>query len=371
MDMFKQTFDALPLGRVHDLAAEVKDQGWRYVQILAVNTEDGVDLVYSYMKDGHLANFTVKGVKGGDVVPSITDLYLEAFVCENEIHDLFDVAIEGIAIDFGGMFYQLAEKAPMTIVSPEKLAAQEKARKVAAAKAAKEAKAAAAAKEAVPVEAAAPAPAPMPEPAPVAVPVEETPAAPAAAPEPAAVAVAVEAQPEPAAVAPAVETPAAAPAAAPALSEAEKQERIANLDAEKAAKVRAALLAKAKKAAAEKMQAKAAAAAEATAAASQPAAAPAPEPPAAPVAVPAPEPPATPEPAPAPEPPATPEPVREHHGSSIGSRPTAAPTAVGLTEEEIQEKIAGLEPEKAMKVRMALLAKAKKAAASADSEKGE
>ena len=143
MTTFEQTFEELPLAGVHDLAAARHAEGWRYVQILAVNTEEGIDLVYSYMKDGHLANFNVSGVKQTDVVPSITDLYLEAFVCENEIHDLFDVAISDIAIDFGGMFYQLAEKAPMTVVSPEQLAAREKAKKIAAAKAAKEAKAAA------------------------------------------------------------------------------------------------------------------------------------------------------------------------------------------------------------------------------------
>lgn len=143
MTTFEQTFEELPLAGVHDLAAARHADGWRYVQILAVNTEEGIDLVYSYMKDGHLANFNVNGVKQTDVVPSITDLYLEAFVCENEIHDLFDVAISDIAIDFGGMFYQLAEKAPMTVVSPEQLAAREKAKKIAAAKAAKEAKAAA------------------------------------------------------------------------------------------------------------------------------------------------------------------------------------------------------------------------------------
>ena len=44
----------------------------------------------------------------------------------------------------------------------------------------------------------------------------------------------------------------------------------------------------------------------------------------------------------------------------------AAPAAVaGPTEEEIQAKIAGLDPEKAAKVRAALEAKAKKAAAAA------
>ena len=221
MTTFEQTFEELPLAGVHDLAAARHAEGWRYVQILAVNTEEGIDLVYSYMKDGHLANFNVSGVKQTDVVPSITDLYLEAFVCENEIHDLFDVAISDIAIDFGGMFYQLAEKAPMTVVSPEQLAAREKAKKIAAAKAAK----------------------------------------------------------------------AAAPAEAPTgPTEEEIQAKVAGLDPEKAAKVRAAMEAKAKKAAA------------------------------------------------------------------------AAPAPAGPTEEEIEAKIAGLDPEKAAKVRAAMEAKARKAA---------
>lgn len=217
-------FHDMAAGTIHADAQARLDDGWRYVQILAVNKDNGVDLVYSYMKDGYLDNMVVRDVPRDARIPSISDVFLEAFVCENEIHDLFDVAISDIAIDFGGMFYQLAEKAPMTVVSPEQLAAREKAKKIAAAKAAKEAKA-------------------------------------------------------------------AAPAEAPTgPTEEEIQAKIAGLDPEKAAKVRAAMEAKAKKAAA------------------------------------------------------------------------AAPAPVGPTEEEIEAKIAGLDPEKAAKVRAAMEAKARKAA---------
>ena len=235
MDRFSQVFNEVPLAEVHDLAARRAEEGWRYVQILAVNTEEGIDLVYSYMKDGHLENFTVKAVQKTDVVPSITDVFLEAFVCENEIHDLYGVAIENIAIDFGGMFYQLAEKAPMTVVSPEQLAAREKAKKIAAAKAAKEA--------AAQKEQAAPA-----APAAVAGPTEEEIQAKIAGLDPekaAKVRAAMEAKAKKAAAA-AVET---APAPSAALTEEEIQAKIAGLDPEKAAKVRAALEAKAAKAA--------------------------------------------------------------------------------------------------------------------------
>ncbi|WP_304596812.1 NADH-quinone oxidoreductase subunit C [Adlercreutzia caecimuris] len=236
MDRFSQVFNEVPLAEVHDLAARRAEEGWRYVQILAVNTEEGIDLVYSYMKDGLLENDTVAAVGADDAVPSITDLFLEAFVCENEIHDLYGVAIENIAIDFGGMFYQLAEKAPMTVVSPEQLAAREKAKKIAAAKAAKEA--------AAQKEQAAPA-----APAAVTGPTEEEIQAKIAGLDPekaAKVRAAMEAKAKKAAAA-AVET---APAPSAALTEEEIQAKIAGLDPEKAAKVRAALEAKAKKAAA-------------------------------------------------------------------------------------------------------------------------
>lgn len=141
---FSPVFETIGLAEVASLAASSKENGWRYVQTLAVNTDNGVDVVYSFMdmQTGKLVNSTVKGVKHEDVVPSISGQFLEAFVFENEIHDLFGVNFEGIAIDFQGNFYLTAVKEPMTVISPEQKAAREKAAKVAAAKAAKEAKAA-------------------------------------------------------------------------------------------------------------------------------------------------------------------------------------------------------------------------------------
>lgn len=132
------SFEPLTIEELPALAASRKAEGWRYVQMLCVNTEDGIDLVYSFMKDGVLANYKIPGVKKGTPVPSVTDQFLAAFVFENEAHDLFGVDVQGIAIDFEGNFYALAQKEPMTIISPEQKAARDKAKKVAAAKAAKE-----------------------------------------------------------------------------------------------------------------------------------------------------------------------------------------------------------------------------------------
>ncbi|MEY8562283.1 NADH-quinone oxidoreductase subunit C [Eggerthellaceae bacterium 3-80] len=152
---FATEFTTITLQELPELSNQRKADGWRFVQLLAVNTDAGIDLIYSFMKDGLLVNSEIKGVTKDQTVPSITNNFLAAFVFENEVHDLFGVNIEGIAIDFGGNFYALAQKEPMTIISPEQKAAREKARKIAEAKAAKEK----ASQEAAPSEQ----PAPKPE----------------------------------------------------------------------------------------------------------------------------------------------------------------------------------------------------------------
>lgn len=226
---FEQSFSILDTKDVKSFAQNRKADGWRYVQTLAVNTESGIDVVYSFMKGSLLENHTVKAVGKGDVLDSITDSYLEAFVWENEIHDLFGVSFKDVALDFEGTFYAVAQAEPMTIVSPEQLAAREKARKIAAAKAAKKAEAAGAGagEDAVrPVAAKADTDAEL--------------EAKLAAMDPA----------KAAKVRAAMEAKAKKEAAKKAEEkDAELEAKLANMDPEKAAKVRAAMAAKAAKAA--------------------------------------------------------------------------------------------------------------------------
>lgn len=132
------------LDGITEMSHARKADGWRFVQLLAVNTEQGIDLIYSFMKDGVLQNNKVEHVTKADAVPSITDDFFAAFVFENEVHDLFGVDIRNIAIDFGGNFYALAQSEPMTIITPAQKAAREKARAAAIAKAERAKKAAAA-----------------------------------------------------------------------------------------------------------------------------------------------------------------------------------------------------------------------------------
>lgn len=134
---YETEFVQIPLEQLEREAAIMKADGWRFIQTHAVNGDIGIDLYYSFMKDGVARNYKIVGVTKEMPVPSITDKFLAAFVFENEARELFGVDMQDIAIDFHGAMYAPAVSEPMTIISPKQKAAREKAAKAAAAKAVK------------------------------------------------------------------------------------------------------------------------------------------------------------------------------------------------------------------------------------------
>lgn len=199
----------------------LKGVGARFVQMHAErNVDDGsYRLVYTFINvraaQGHIAqdgsyaieNLVVEGIDQYQEIPSISSYYPAVFPFENEAHDLFGLAITDMQIDFKGFFYQVSTAEPMSVITPEVKTAREKAMRVRAAVEAKARKAVA----------------------------EKAAAAAAAAGEGAAGA-------GDAAGSDAQHDEAAAKAA---LKAAEMEAKLAAMDPEKAAKVRAALAAKA------------------------------------------------------------------------------------------------------------------------------
>lgn len=204
----------------------LKGVGARFVQMHAErNVDDGTyRLIYTFInvraaqeqiaRDGSYAieNLVVEGIDQYQEIPSISSYYPAVFPFENEAHDLFGLAITDMQIDFKGYFYQVSTAEPMSVITPEVKAAREKVMKVRAAAEAKARKAAA----------------------------EKAAAATAATGEGAADAAV--AQPAAAVGSDAQHDDAAAKAA---LKAAEMEAKLAAMDPEKAAKVRAALAAKA------------------------------------------------------------------------------------------------------------------------------
>ena len=204
----------------------LKGVGARFVQMHAErNVDDGsYRLVYTFInvhgaqehiaQDGSYAieNLVVEGIDQYQEIPSISSYYPAVFPFENEAHDLFGLAITDMQIDFKGFFYQVSTAEPMSVITPEVKAAREKAMKVRAAAEAKARKAAAEKAAAAAGEGAGG-------------------AAGAAAAQPAAAA--------------GSDTQHDEAAAKAALKAAEMEAKLAAMDPEKAAKVRAALAAKA------------------------------------------------------------------------------------------------------------------------------
>lgn len=223
--MQKAIYTTVGIDKLLPHVQALKGVGARFVQMHAErNVDDGsYRLVYTFInvraaqehiaQDGSYAieNLVVEGIDQYQEIPSISSYYPAVFPFENEAHDLFGLAITDMQVDFKGFFYHVSTAEPMSVITPEVKAAREKAMKVRAAAEAKARKAAA-----------------------------EKAAAAAAAGEGAAGAAV--AQPAAAAGSDAQHDDAAAKAA---LKAAEMEAKLAAMDPEKAAKVRAALAAKA------------------------------------------------------------------------------------------------------------------------------
>ena len=101
------TVETLP-----DKARAMREQGRRLVQISAVQLPDAIELTYSFDLDSRLTNLRLLLPVEKPGLPSISSIYLCAVLYENEIHDLFGVQVDGMAIDFKGNFYKTAVKYP-------------------------------------------------------------------------------------------------------------------------------------------------------------------------------------------------------------------------------------------------------------------
>ncbi len=86
-------------------AARAKAEGYRFVTMTCVELDAAsVDLLYHFDRDFELRHLRVRAAKEA-LLPSITPVYLAAFLVENEIQDLFGLRFQGLAIDYGRTLY--------------------------------------------------------------------------------------------------------------------------------------------------------------------------------------------------------------------------------------------------------------------------
>ena len=110
--MSPQPIEIITLDALREKVAAKRSQGHRLVQVSATRMGEQVELTYSFDLDRQFTNLRLVLPDKDTRLPSISAIYGCAILYENEIHDLFDVQVDGLTVDFKGNFYKTAVKFP-------------------------------------------------------------------------------------------------------------------------------------------------------------------------------------------------------------------------------------------------------------------
>jgi len=110
----EQEIISIQVSELLEKVSSIEAKGYRLVQICCTRTDK---LTVDYTFDDATKNYKFLGLRlelplENAELPSISGIYFAAFVYENELHDLFGIKIDGMAIDFGGKFYRIDVKQP-------------------------------------------------------------------------------------------------------------------------------------------------------------------------------------------------------------------------------------------------------------------
>jgi hypothetical protein len=114
----EQTLEIVPVQSLVEKVRALRDSGYRLVQIAANRLPEQVEVTYSFGLDLQLTNLRVILPATEPQLPSISSVYGCSILYENEIHDLFKVIVDGMAVDFHGHLYETAVNFPFGTVRP-------------------------------------------------------------------------------------------------------------------------------------------------------------------------------------------------------------------------------------------------------------
>ena len=108
--------ETIPIGKneLVGMVAQLFAEGYRLVQIGCSTLPGAYELNYSFDKDYRFKNLRITAAPGEEI-PSISVIYPNAFLYENEIHDLFGVVMKNITIDYRGTLYRTSIQTPFSI----------------------------------------------------------------------------------------------------------------------------------------------------------------------------------------------------------------------------------------------------------------
>jgi ech hydrogenase subunit D len=109
----KQTITTIEVGKLIGSVERYRNEGYRLVQIGCTKIGDLYEINYCFDKDYHLEVVRI-AIPADTEVPSISGMYWNAFIYENEMHDLFGIQVRGMNIDFKGTLIRTAVKFPFS-----------------------------------------------------------------------------------------------------------------------------------------------------------------------------------------------------------------------------------------------------------------
>jgi ech hydrogenase subunit D len=95
--------------------AKAKYEGYRFVTMTCVElSADTVEVIYHFDRNFTLKNYRMMVPKNADI-PSVSHVFMAAFLVENEIQDMFHLKFNGLIIDFNRTLYfdDDAQSAPL------------------------------------------------------------------------------------------------------------------------------------------------------------------------------------------------------------------------------------------------------------------
>ncbi|ADY56350.1 NADH dehydrogenase (ubiquinone), 30 kDa subunit [Syntrophobotulus glycolicus DSM 8271] len=110
-----QNYLPVTASEIENRTKQYAKEGFRLIQMCCTKSATEMDIIYTFEKENYQMINLKMPVEVGDTIPSVSGIFLHAFLYENEIHDLYGVNVAGMAVDFKGTLYQTAVKHPFVI----------------------------------------------------------------------------------------------------------------------------------------------------------------------------------------------------------------------------------------------------------------
>jgi len=106
----EQTIEIISASSLIEKVSALRDRGYRLVQICATTLPGQFEITYSFDLATRLNNLRIQVPADDPRIPSIGGIFGCAFLYENEMHDLFGVKVENLAVDLKGNLYNTSVK---------------------------------------------------------------------------------------------------------------------------------------------------------------------------------------------------------------------------------------------------------------------